>query len=291
MTDDTSSSPTSQGTVIESQIDWLTLGWDDGPKADRAEAWAFARAQAERRAGYRELPFRLLGFEGWTVGRVRLGRRSDALLLQLSGDLADVYADTLVPLADRLSRIDLAVTVRLQEADDLLGENTYAQAEAHWQENHKRAQPSLIQDAAGGCTAYVGKRSSDRFLRVYNKFAESVAGGDPAAIARYPNCWRYELESKGLAARPTALAAVGASDRPAHIQQYLYDYTVDHGIFPAFAATGDRVLQPGFRRRSDYGTRLAWVRKSVNPAIKQMLEEGDRAEILDALGLGPFPEG
>lgn len=278
---------TSQGTVIESQIDWLTLGWDDGPKADRAEAWAFSRAQAERRAGYRELPFRLLGFDGWSVGRVRFGRRADAALLQLSGDLAESYADTVVAQADRLSRIDLAVTVRLAEPDELLGETTYAQAENHWQENHKRAQPWMIQDAAGGCTVYVGKRSSDRFLRVYNKEAESKDGGDPAAIVRYPNCWRYELELKGLAARPAALAAVGATDRPAFVQQYVHDYVSDHGIRAAFLPGGDRVLLPGFRRRSDYGTRLAWVRRSVNPALKQMLEEGDRAEILDALGLGP----
>lgn len=281
-------SPTAnnQGVVMEAQLDWLTAGFDVGAKADRAEAWAFARAQAEKRSGEREKPFALLGFSGWTVGRVRWGRRADAALLQLSGQLAEDYATTILAKADRVSRVDLAVTVRLAERDDLLGESTYAQAENHYDAHPKTAIPSIIQDGAGGCTVYVGRRTSDRFLRVYNKAAESIAGGDPIAIARYPNCWRYELECKGSAARPAALAAVRALDRAAHLQQYVYDYATDHGIRPAFGAVGNRVLEPGFRRRSDYGTRLAWLQRSVNPAILAMLEVGDRAEILDALGLG-----
>lgn len=290
MTNGTTSDMAPQSTVIESQIDWLTAGWNEGPKADRAEAWAFSRAQRERREGADEKPFSLLGFSGWTVGRVRFGRRSGDALLQLSGDLAEVYGDMVVAEADRVSRVDVAVTVRLSLEDLFLGETTYAQAVTHREEHPKSALPWIVQDGDGGCTTYVGHRSSDRFLRVYNKQAEAAASGDQDSARRYANCWRYELECKGTVAFPMAVAVVGAADRPAFIQQQLHDYTVKHGILPAFGPSGNRVLIPGFRRRSDYQTRLTWLRSSVNPAILTMLEVGDRAEIMDALGLAAIRE-
>lgn len=278
--------PDGQDRVIEAQLDWLTCGWDAGAKADRALAWAFAKAQHERRLGFKNAPFRLMGFEGYAVGRVRCGQRDGAVLLQLSGDLAEQHAAVVAFEADRVSRVDLAVTVQLAQRDPFLGESAYAQASNYRAEHPKSAMPWLVQDDDGGCTAYVGHRASDRFLRIYNKHAESVAAGDAEAVTRYERCWRYELECKGGASQPTAICALAVPDRPAHIQQLLHDYCSAHGIEPRFPSRGDRVLLPGFRRRSDYYSRLSWLRKAVNPAILSMLEVGDRGEILDALGLG-----
>jgi DNA relaxase NicK len=279
MDNDKATAPASQGRVVEAQLDWLTLGWEEGQAADRAEAWAFSRGQAERRAGFREAPFRLMGYEGWAVGRVRFGRRDGPALLQLSGDLAEKNADTLVPHATRISRVDIAVTVRLDPADPFLGETSYAEASNHYAEHPASALPWIVQTGSGGCTAYVGSRTSDRFLRIYDEGA-----------AHYKSCWRYELECKGTSAKPMALAVVSAADRPAFIQQQLHHYCLAHGIGPAFDDRGGRVLIPGFRRRSDTESRLNWIRRSVNPAILSLLSEVDRAEILDALGLGEASE-
>jgi len=286
MTEHTTSTGAPQPTVIESQLDWLTCGWDEGQAADRAEAWAFSKAQAEARLGAREAPFRLMGFSGWAVGRVRFGRRDASALLQLSGQLADAYADTLVPMADRVSRVDLAVTVRLPTPDPFLGETTYAQASNYRADHPKAALPWLVQDDDGGCTAYVGKRTSDTFLRVYNKQAESTQAHDAVAEARYQSCWRYELECKGDTAKAMATAATSGSSRAAFVQGQLHEYCRKHGIEPVFPNDGDRMLIPGFRRRSDYQSRLAWLRSSVRPAIAAMLPEGDMRDIIEALGVG-----
>jgi len=178
MSNGTSDTKVPQARVIESQVDWLTCGWSDGPAADRAEAWAFARASAEGRAGFHSAPFRLMGFEGYAVGRVRFGRRNGDALLQLSGNLADDYLDTLVPLAERISRVDIAVTVRLPASDTLVAENHYAEA-CVWRDEHPTsALPMLVVNGDGGATCYVGRRTSDRLLRVYNKEAEQLASGD-----------------------------------------------------------------------------------------------------------------
>ena len=275
-----------QGVVIESQVDWLTAGWDEGDKADRAEAWAFSRAQREKRDGYREAPFRLLGFDGYAVGRIRFGRRSGDALLQLSGQLAEDNLGRIVAEAHRISRVDLAVTVRLSRADPFLGEATYAQACNHRAEHPAAARPWIVQDDDGGCTAYIGKRSSDRFLRVYNKEAEAKGREDAKQEAHYQACWRYELECKGVQALPVARAVSFTSDRRAFIQQYLHRFCSRRGIEPAYDPNDHNVLVPGFSRRSDTESRLTWLKRTVNPAIIQLLAEVDRADILDALGLG-----
>jgi hypothetical protein len=47
----------------------------------------------------------------------------------------------------------------------------------------------------------------------------------------------------------------------------------------------------GFRRRSDRDTRLMWIEHSVKPAVRWLLDNGDRAEVLAALGLTPDETG
>lgn len=280
-----------QSTVIESQVDWLTCGWSEGRAADRVEAWAFSRAQREAREGFHSAPFRLLGFEGYATGRIRFGRRNGDALLQLSGQLADDALDTVAPLAERISRVDIAVTVRLPTADTLVAEQHYAEA-CTWRDEHPTsALPKLVTDGDGGATCYVGRRTSDRLLRVYNKQAEQLAGSDVDGSTHYQNCWRYELECKGTAAAPLAAALVCAPNRPDYVQQSVHDYCELHGLGPIFPSRGERVLLPGFRRRSDTQSRLAWFRGAVAPAILKMAGEVERAEILDALGLGEEREG
>lgn len=286
MANDTAFTEPTQGRVIESQLDWITAGWDEGHGADRAEAWALAYQRQEARDGARAIPFALMGFQGTTVGRVRFGRRSDMALLQLSGDLAERHAVDVLGSAERVSRVDLAVTVRLSRPDGFLGETTYAQA-CNWHEVHPAsAIPSIHADGDGGCTAYVGRRASDRYLRVYNKEAECKARQDEDGAVHYGRCWRYELQTGGSVAFSSLRLACASSDRPAFIMAQLHAYCLDHGIAPVFTPTHDAPLVSGFRRRSDAETRMAWLRRAVNPAILQLLEVKDRGDILEALGLG-----
>jgi hypothetical protein len=272
-------------TVIESQLDWLTAAVHTGDGAAHLERLAHAWSAQETTGGEQRTPFRLKGYEGFQRGRVRFGSREGAAITQLSGDLAARHFDTLVPLADSISRLDIAVTVRLPESDDDLGIRSYTQAK-RWYDNHNRAAlPSFHGDALGGYTCYVGDRSSDWFLRIYNKAAESR--DDPAAVEHYRDCWRYELECKGPTA-PRLAAALAVPDEPqrsADIQQMIHDYVSHHGIIPPFDETGGQALVSGFRRRSDRQSKLAWLAKSVRPTIAWLNDTGDAVDALQALGL------
>ncbi len=275
----------STNTVIESQVDWLTCAVHTGRAADELSHYARMLAHTSEADAERDVPFRLKGYEGWQRGRVRFGARSGAALIQLSGDLAARELDTLEPIADSISRVDIACTVRMGQRDNGVGEAAYYWASQWYHDHPNAARPEAHRDADGGYTCYVGKRSSDMFLRIYNKEAESADDADLAA--RYERCWRYELEVKGGTARKLAAALVETEgdQRAADVQAMLHEYVSRHGMEPAFPHSGGRALVKGFRRRSDRESKLAWLDKSVRPAVAWLASTGDPSDIYKALGL------
>lgn len=271
--------------VLESQPDWLTLGTHNHDRTEKLRYHADRWVQQELADGAKVRPFRLLGYTGWQAGRVRWGEREDWGLLQLSGDLARAHWDTAVPIAHRVSRVDLAVTVRPAVPDDSLGLRHLDQANAFRLEHPTAARPSFYGNSDGGFTLYIGDRASDWFLRVYNKGAEEREANVGSSLARYADTWRYELEVKGNAAQVTAAACSDAADRSAWVGNTVHAYCRGHGLSPAFTPDQYVACPSGFRRRSDRDTRLRWLRSTVAPTVRWLSESGYRADLLDALGL------
>jgi DNA relaxase NicK len=281
--------PECTATVIESQLDWLTLAVHSREKTDLLRDHAERWAKREVDSGNRVAPFRLNGYIGWKAGRVRYGERENAGLVQLSGDLAAQHFDTLYPIRDNISRLDVAVTVRADPPQPEHGRESYLAAVAHRDASPRSARPSQHGDGDGGWTTYIGDRTSDYYFRLYDKEAEQRGERNDAGAERYRACWRYELECKGLSTPALALSLAGAADRPALCQGLVHNYACAHGIEPIFPYDGKRVLSPGFRRRSDRDTRMAWLRRSVRPAVEYLLQTGTRDEVIQALGLDGQP--
>jgi hypothetical protein len=220
-------------------------------------------------------PFRLKGYTGWRLGRVRFGQREGAAIIQLSGQLAEDHLATLQPLADSVTRLDLAVTVHYPRAYATRPHVHYGEALAFAWQRPNAALAHYHEDSRGGSSLQIGDRSSERVLRVYNKEAEQKAVDDPEGAQHYAGCVRYELELKGENAEK--VAAELAIDRQRHDTQ--------HGLRPPFDRSGGQALKTGFRRRSDYDSRIRWYSKSVAPSIAVALLQGEACEVLDALGL------
>jgi len=276
--------------VVESQLDWLTVAVHSQERNLDLEHFADELMRTSE-AGQNELgAFRLNGYVGWRCGRVRYGTRQGAGLVQLSGQLAEDHFGELYPWVDRISRLDLAVTVRTPHYDPELGERHYYCADQWVRRKPHAALPWYVGDARGGFTFYVGDRASDYFFRCYNKQAESRQ--DPEQARHYERCWRYELECKGGTAGLVArdIDTAGDRDRAWRVQGMVFDYCSRHGFAPAFAAEGGQRLTPGFRRRSDRETRLDWLAKSVAPAVRWLLDQGDRDAVLELLGLQEPPD-
>lgn len=278
------------GSIIESQIDWLTCATHTGKTTRKWERWAHRLAQTEETPTERVTPFRIGGYEGWHCGRLSFGTREAAALVQCSGDLARQAFDALMPDVDSVTRIDIAVTVRLSPAQRKPGTRHYNEALDWYRSHPAAARPSYHGDADGGYTLYLGARTSDRYLRVYDKGAESA--GDATAGEHYLDCWRYELESKGASAYALAqhLFTLPPDLRSTYIADALYSYCYKHGLRPAYLPGESVALVPGFRRRSDRDSRLGWLDRTVKPVVQWLIDTGNEVEVLAALGLA-YPNG
>lgn len=125
-----------------------------------------------------------------------------------------------------------------------------------------------IHSLNGGNTVYVGSRQSEKFIRIYNKAAESNLPGE---------LWfRFELETKGMVAR--ALASLLTSETT---WQAEFDAIAQHMVnVPAcadyqafFEGTDQPIGLPKIEKKSD---REAWIEGQVMPAVvKHFIEHPD----------------
>jgi len=272
-------------TIIESQLDWLTMAVHTSQRRDILQQSASRIAHATESAKNATKPFRLKGYSGWRVGRIRFGEREGAAIIQLSGQLAADHLATLQPIADSVTRIDLAVTVHDPWGYYLRPRVHYAEYVKFVHDRPNAALGHLHEDTRGGSSIQIGDRSSERVLRVYNKYAEQIASNDPDGADHYSGCVRYELELKGENSEIIAARLAADPQRDATVQATVHEYATHHGLHPAFDRSGGQALKTGFRRRSDYDSRIRWYSKSVAPSIAVALQQGEACEVLDALGL------
>lgn len=274
------------GQVIESQVDWLTASAHGKERSTRLMDVAHHVAKGEASQGNQKRRWRLMGYEGYRVGRIAYGRRDDSsCLVQLSGDAAEANLTVVLGEADMVTRCDLAATYRFCPPNPLEGRNQYALAEM-WHSAHPHsARPWFVGDAGGGFTCYLGKRESATFLRVYDKGAESKARDDAQGLERYRACWRYELEAKAQMAGALAQMAAEREDRANFVRDYLVSFMAAHGMEPPFLAHGAMSLLPGFRRRSDEESRLRHLTRNVKPTVRWLVERGRLDDVRRALEL------
>ena len=276
-------------TVLEAQVDWLTCSYRGDKKSRSLASFAIDCENIEAERGDKRQKFGLNGYEGWRTGRVRWGAKDNATLIQLSGQLADDYAGSLIPDATTITRLDLQVTARPNPPNIDYGQQALRELTSWYLDHPLSAVPSHTSDANGGWTTYVGARRSPTFARLYNKGAECIGRSDGPGYQRYRDAWRWELECHDAFASSLAVGVAGVGDRAAFIQNYVHDYFSRRGHRCLFAPGSDPVYRAGSSRRSDRQTRLHWLSHSVAPAVRELLGQPNPQEVIDALGLGPSP--
>lgn len=276
------------GRVIEAQPDWLTVSAHGEESARAMLDLALGLAKEEEARGAKPRKWRSMGYEGISMGRVQYGQRDvRATELRLSGDSASVYFEPAFALADTVTRLDLAVTWRGDEPYPDLGHEFYGLAVAHHHEKPGSALPWTVNDADGGFTAYIGKRESEYFCRIYNKEAQERKQMGKKYDGKYDRCWRFELETKASVPMAVGKKWLGQDDRPAFTQAYLHEYLTKHGLTPPFDPAGGAQLVAGFRRASDEDTKLLHLQKNVAPTVRWLADRGRDDELRTALGLRP----
>lgn len=274
------------GLIMESQVDWLTASAHGRERSANLRDLAIHLTEEEKAKGNRTKSWRLMGYEGTHTGAVEWGRRdANSAIIRLIGQRAEDSLTDVLSVADQVTRLDLAVTWQADPPDPLHARNQYVLAELARQKNRRMPLPSMVMDANGGNTFYLGSRESEYFLRVYNKQAECLATGDDEGAERYRACWRWELETKASVAQSLARLVDDVPDRPAYVRDYLASYAQQHGLASPFAAGQPCNIRVGFRRRADADSKLRHLRRNVRPTVRWLREAGYADAVREALEL------
>lgn len=265
--------------VLAAGVDWLTCTAADPAKVDLLLAVGWATCHKEAEVGNDIRPWTWKGYDGITSGGASVGRRYDGGIVRLSsGCAADNWLGA-VRLSDNVSRLDLAVTVRMASLANPAREAYTLARQANPQRKGRRVQKaSHIETWSEGETAYLGSRQSSRFGRLYNKGLESKE-------EQYRDCWRWEVEYKGHPAKAIAGEMAQSGNTSEAVLAYVWDTFDTWGVPPIWGQGAYIPAQESFRTVSDDERRLAWLAAQVAPAVRRLLDRGKRAEVLQALGL------
>lgn len=236
-------------------------------------------------------PWRFFGYQGLIFSHKNMGHFAYGeasmdimgVIVQASGEYANRFIDNFMNDHTRWSRVDLTVDVMLKEP-----EPTYLNVTYDWivKNGIKTRKYSLIQDAFGGTTLYVGSRQSEEFGRVYDK------GAELGLELPLGSKWRYEIELKGQKAKVAIekLKILGSTgrNRTGTIATTVNDWFVHRDVVPLFAR--DKAMGLDLRLQAstpNEDQKLLWLRKQVAPTVKEFLSS-NRREVLDALGITEF---
>lgn len=157
----------------------------------------------------------------------------------------------------RVTRIDLAVDI--PTAFDFRGFFDCARAGGL----DTRARKASIIDSDSGTTVYIGSRTSEQYLRIYDKAAEARLEGDLT---------RIELEAKGSTANGIAhyLASAGFDNMPAIIRAFC-----DWPSNPRWVEIWSGIQAIGIPHEQRQRDTERWLLKTVIPAIKRLPEHSE----------------
>lgn len=204
-------------------------------------------------------------------------KTSNGRVINISGQAAHDYAGTLAELSPpgHISRIDLQVTLPLNEEIDMLGlyKILSTPEQFPWKQQGAAPYVQLIRNNEGGETIYIGKRTSDLMTRIYRKTVLGV------------ECLRWEIELKGRLAR--GLTEQGGLTDP-HVRA-----TMARAVIAGYPDTAQLVLagfdrcldetdaEPRrYRSEATEDATLLWWSRTVIPALKKAMRGRYREEVL-----------
>lgn len=218
------------------------------------------------------------GYQGTASRHVFYGVRHDGAYLRLSGEPAHVWWRDAWQIAGRCSRLDVQATIEGVRAGRDLAREARNAADRAPKLKGRPVEWQYLETRAKGCTAYVGSRTSARFLRLYDKGAEERTG-------HLTGRWRYEVELKDDIASGTARALHAAPDQGRASAAYVYHQFDRRSVRPLFRPPGpdpDVEIRSG---ETDDERRLRWLREQVSITVARLMANGREADVRAALRL------
>lgn len=204
-------------------IDWLTLTTvSDHTKKSMLRCFSRLVA-ADLKAGYKVVNGGAYGFFGKRTRHALLAEKDDRMMLQLSSDDAKQAIQLIYP-DDNATRIDVQMTVFIGEEkihDYLVFQESNARSKRAIRGKH-----AVVDHYASNGqyqTVYIGKRSSDVYVRLYDKFAKEQE-------ECYRGCVRLEAEIKGKKAKALWAYLEKEVQAGLRVLQFLLSLLEDRGL-------------------------------------------------------------
>lgn len=259
-------------------VDWLTMTVKDRAKRELVASMVPDHVARLEEAGYERIDYFSHGYSGVRIGGLTYGQRQDDDIVRLSGNEAGVYWRTWGKHANNISRLDLQVTHRLKDGPRLLARRVYDALEGGEIVLKKARGQSIIENSLGGSTLYVGSRTSEVYLRLYDKGVEA-ATETPGWL------WRWEVELKDAYAMALHSELTNHTSSPTILAGHVWRVWNERGIPPPWIPTADTVAPYVTRALTDEARKLAWLRSQVAPTVAWLTRRGKAIEVLEALGV------
>lgn len=266
--------------LLSAGVDYATYTVSTGPRGVQLWDRGMKLLEEEYDAGAKRKPWRGFGYLGWTSDHVTLGRRLDGAVIRLSGSLAQQFWRTFHVLSDKCTRLDLAVTGHTDATDFSVAHLAQREARAWKRKNDSRLKVGYYFTDPGGATCTIGSRSSEKYGRIYDKWAEA---GQPYS----PGDWRWEVEYKGEQARSLAECLYAEKNRVERVGSLTMAFFAERGITVPFDASGGQWRYTVYKEKVSAEDRLEWLHTNVQPLVRELTYQVGERAVLDALGLWP----
>jgi hypothetical protein len=267
-----------KSSIVDAGIDWLSATVAPGPKsADFFSLWNDI-ARAQYHAGNDLKVWHWNGYEGHTAGHAAYGTRHDGAYLRLSAGASAVWWRDAFAIAGRAARLDVQVTIDGIRAGRDLAREAKLQANVAPPRRGRPVDWQYTQTRAKGATTYIGSRTSQQFVRLYDKGAE-------AKIGHLTGLWRYEVETKDERAGAVARALLAQPAGEKMATSFVHHTFSRQGVRPAFARPVDAPAVAWQRDETDDERRLKWLREHVAKTVNRLISNGLEVEVRQALGL------
>lgn len=258
-------------------VDWITAS---APRAREFEP-LYARAQelviAEADAGNDVSVWKWQGYQGIKAGGASVGRRRDGVICQLRSETAREHWQSIMPHAANVSRVDLQLTARLEEAHTELIRSQYARLRRAKRLRGRPLDATLIDSQTRGSSLYLGRRISDKFARMYDKGSEEHSS-EPGTLIR------WEVEYKKKTALQIALG-LNQSESVDHLAASTVSEHFRSRRIQCAGLASQGLEIPRAPTTSNNETRMAYLRSAIAPMLDNLLKRYTLAQILEALCL------
>lgn len=228
--------------------------------------------------GSKVMAFKRGPYRGVQTRHVGLAFKPGRVLAELRGVWADDWYRDLLAYADKVSRIDLQVTVKQDPYDH---DQAVRIALGDREKPKQAGRPSrfqLIMETSGGSTLYIGRGASRYQARMYEAGYKHPGQG-------LEECWRYEVQCRRERAQQVADVLERSEDYRPWLASAVHEHFRRRGVEPIYSPPAAVSLSPLAEAATDAAKGLNWLATSVAPSLRRHEAWGTYQQALRALGI------